>query len=70
MQSIIPVWSEVMTSVDESTTGLKPAALQALTLPGSPSQAKTLAPAASAGVLNGFVQKSFSAPMAPQVRGT
>jgi len=65
MQLIMPVWSDGTTSVEESTTGRKPAARMASTLLGSPSQAKTLAlrAAISAGVRKGWSQNIDMAPM-------
>ena len=57
MMLIIPEVSDGTRSVEESTTGWKPAAFHAASAPGSPFQVKTLPLPKSAGVRYGWVEK-------------
>ena len=54
--SIIPVLSEAIMSVEEITTGWKPASFCASAAAGSPAQAKTRAPLASPGLRISFLK--------------
>src|SRR3990172_9128707 len=59
----MPVWSEGRKGLEESTTGFSPAARNASTLFGSPSQAQILASDMSAGERWGLSQKRGIAPI-------